>query len=106
MAALDGTESTVSDALDQLELPNQAEVLGPVPLDEPRRGPRPGAPMMSSGPAGDEVDGEQVRVRALVRVPQSERRALASSLKALSALRSARKDLAPVRIQVDPPQLG
>lgn len=84
LAAVQGVESAVMTALDDLNLPPAGEVLGPVPVDDQRGAPEP-------------------QVRALVRAPHSERRQLAAALHALAAARSARKDGESVRIQVDPP---
>ncbi len=84
LAAVEGGEAAVLAALEDLRLPPTGEVLGPVPLDAARGGP-------------------ESQVRALVRAPQAERRALAAALRAVAAARSARKDGSSVRIQVDPP---
>ena len=96
MAAVDGTEAAVTEAVQSIDLPDGAEVLGPVPLDD---GPR-------SAPAGPPGEASAPRARALFRAPQNRRRALAAALKAFAAASSARKDSEPVRIQVDPSQLG
>ena len=75
MATVTGDLGALDDVLHLLDLPEAAEVLGPVP-----------------------VDGEH---RVLLRVPWSAGDALSHSLGDLQRLRSARK-LDPVRIQVDP----
>ena len=85
MAALDGAPAALADAGEALDLPRGAALLGPVPI--------PGEP-----------EGE--RERLLVRVPRSHGRALASALVALQAGRSARKLPDPLRVQLDPHQLG
>jgi primosomal protein N' (replication factor Y) len=41
----------------------------------------------------------------LVRVPRSGSAALAGALQAAQAVRSARKDVGPVRVQLDPAEL-
>lgn len=82
LATLSGDLGAVDDVLTLLDLPEGAEVLGPVPVP----GPAPG------------------HVRAVVRVPRSQGTALSDALGELQRLRSARK-LDPVRIQVDPPTL-
>ena len=46
------------------------------------------------------------RERALVRVPRAQGRALAAALAAVAALRSARKAPDPVRVRLDPPEVG
>jgi primosomal protein N' (replication factor Y) len=85
MAALDGAPATLADAGEALDLPPGAALLGPVPA-----------------PAGPEGEWE----RLLVRVPRSQGLALASALAALQAGRSARKLPDPLRIQLDPQELG
>ena len=75
LATVTGDLGALDDVLHLLDLPEGAEVLGPVPV-------------------GDEH-------RVLLRVPRAQRAALSSALGDLQRLRSARK-LDPVRIQVDP----
>jgi primosomal protein N' (replication factor Y) len=84
MAAVDGAPKAIAEFLDELELPPSGEILGPVPLGEP-------------GP-----DGEADRERALLRVARSDGRALAAAVAAAAAVRAARKELDPVRVQRDP----
>ncbi|MDQ2790629.1 MAG: primosome assembly protein PriA, partial [Actinomycetota bacterium] len=85
MAALDGAPVTLADAVETLDLPPAAVLLGPVPVQ-------------------GESEGE--RERLLIRVPRSDGTALASALAALQAGRSARKTPDPLRVQLDPQQLG
>nr|WP_236792092.1 primosomal protein N' [Amycolatopsis sp. GM8] len=87
MASLEGTPSAVAALLAELALPPSGEILGPVPL----------------GSVDDE--GRADRERALVRVPRSDGRALASALAAAQAQRVARKEPDPVRMQLDPLEL-
>jgi primosomal protein N' (replication factor Y) len=96
MAAVSGSEEAVAGLLVQARLPDDAEVLGPVPLPvmEPGRPRRTGDP-----PVGEEW------VRALVRVPQGSGAALASALKTAHVARLTRRE-APVQIRVDPPDIG
>jgi primosomal protein N' (replication factor Y) len=75
MATVTGDPGALDDVLHLLDLPEGAEVLGPVPLDEEQR--------------------------VLLRVPWSQGTALSDALGDLQRVRSARK-LDPVRIQVDP----
>jgi primosomal protein N' (replication factor Y) (superfamily II helicase) len=91
MAAIDAAPAALKDILDELtaELP-AAEVLGPVELD----------------PAPDARAGDEVRERALVRVPRGEGRALAHALHVAQAARTARKATDPVRVRMDPPDVG
>lgn len=78
LASITGEPDAVGDALVLLELPEHAEVLGPVPTSE---------------------EGEEER--AVIRVPRASGAALSQALGDLQRVRSSRK-LAAVRIQVDP----
>ncbi|MEU9865992.1 primosomal protein N' [Streptomyces sp. NPDC047971] len=97
MAAVSGPPEAVGSFLDAAELPGDAEVLGPVPLPVVRAG----------GPRrpGDTPPGEQWE-RALVRVPPGSGAALAAALKKARAGRLARGGGEPVRVRVDPPDIG
>nr|WP_197972241.1 MULTISPECIES: primosomal protein N' [Streptomyces] len=99
MAAVSGTAEAVAEFLAMVELPTQAEVLGPVPLPvtpvAAGRSRRAGAP-----PAGEQW------VRALVRVPPGRGAALAAALKAAQAARMARGSGAAVWVRIDPPDIG
>ncbi|ARP69253.1 primosome assembly protein PriA [Streptomyces pluripotens] len=97
MAAVSGTAAAVAEYLAAVELPPDAEVLGPVPLPPtpPGRPRRPGA-----APPGEHWE------RALVRVPRGSGAALASALKTAQAARLARGSGAPVRVRIDPPDIG
>jgi primosomal protein N' (replication factor Y) (superfamily II helicase) len=92
MAAIEGAPAALHEVLDGLsvDLPG-VEVLGPVEVDAPAD-PR-GAP-------------DEMRERALVRVPRTEARALAAALHAAQAARTARKAADPVRVRMDPPDIG
>lgn len=83
VATLRGAPGALDDALTLLDLPDDADVLGPL-------APLPGA-----------ADGEE---RAVVRVPRAHGAALSAALGELQRVRSARK-LDPVRIQIDPGEL-
>nr|WP_223188361.1 primosomal protein N' [Streptomyces sp. TRM68416] len=100
MAAVSGPAESVGEFLRAVELPREAEVLGPVPLPVTATGRprRTGAP-----PVGEQWE------RALVRVPPGSGAALAAALKAAQAARMARGGAggeAAVRIRVDPPDIG
>ncbi|MET7987132.1 primosomal protein N' [Streptomyces sp. NPDC005281] len=97
MASVSGTPEALAGFLAAAELPRDAEVLGPVPLPagEPGRPRRPGGP-----PPGE--PGERV----LVRVPPGSGAALAAALKSAQAARMARGGSEPVRIRIDPPDIG
>jgi primosomal protein N' (replication factor Y) len=83
IAALSGSPAALAEFLAALRLPDDADVLGPVP--EP---PRPGQ------------EGE--RERFLVRVPRQHGVALAHALTEVQGVRSARKVSEHVRVQLDP----
>ncbi len=88
MAAVEGVPDAVAAVVEAVEaaLPD-AEVLGPVEIDAP-----PGA--------------EDLRERALLRVPRARGRALAAALHAAQAGRTARKAADPVRVRLDPAEVG
>ncbi|QGN50926.1 primosomal protein N' [Micromonospora sp. WMMD558] len=77
MASVTGPPAAVADLLAEARLPEDAEVLGPVPADDDRE-------------------------RMLVRVPRARAAALAGALHAAAGVRAARKAADPVRLQVDP----
>jgi primosomal protein N' (replication factor Y) len=87
LASLTGAPGALADARTLLDLPEHAELLGPVPLA-----------------AGTEVGEDDEEQRLVVRVPRGEGPALSAALGELQRLRSARR-LEPVRVQVDPPSL-
>nr|BFD85945.1 primosomal protein N' [Streptomyces sp. Xyl84] len=97
MAAVTGPGAAVADFLHAVELPRDAEILGPVPVpDTPAGRPRrPGAP-----PPGEHWE------RALVRVPPGSGSALAAALKAAQAARTARGSGEAVWVRIDPPDIG
>ncbi|GGQ31602.1 primosomal protein N' [Streptomyces roseolilacinus] len=97
MAAVAGRPGAVAEFLAAAGLPPDAEVLGPVPVPPaPPGGPRrPGDP-----PAGEPWE------RALVRVPPGTGAALASALKEAQAARLAKGGASPVRVRMDPPDIG
>ncbi|MFJ2935849.1 primosomal protein N' [Streptomyces sp. NPDC087219] len=97
MAAVTGPPAAVEGLLAAAGLPADAEVLGPVPLPVVR----PGGPRRP----GDPPPGEQWE-RALVRVPPGSGAALATALKQARAARMTRGGGDPVRIRVDPPDIG
>ncbi|GAB2914308.1 primosomal protein N' [Streptomyces heilongjiangensis] len=97
MAAVSGAAQALADFLGGVELPPDAEVLGPVPVPvvEPGRARRVGAP-----PPGEAWE------RALIRVPPGSGAALAAALKSAQAARMARGGGEGVRIRVDPLDIG
>jgi primosomal protein N' (replication factor Y) len=80
LASLTGAPAAVAELLTAVDLPDAAQVAGPVPVDR---------------------DTERV----LVRVERRDGAALARRLKAAAAGRSARRTAEPVRIQLDPREL-
>ncbi|MFE9609434.1 primosomal protein N' [Streptomyces sp. NPDC006012] len=97
MAALAGPVQAVAGFLAEVELPSDAEVLGPVPL--------PVTPSGRPRRAGGPPPGEQWE-RALVRVPPGSGAALATALKAAQAARMVRGGEEGVRVRIDPPDIG
>lgn len=82
MASVDGLPKAVAAFLDELALPPSGEILGPVPIGE-----------------------QSERERVLLRVVRAEGRALAVAVAATQAVRTARKEQDPVRVQLDPLEL-
>ncbi|MFI2351491.1 primosomal protein N' [Streptomyces sp. NPDC019443] len=97
MASVSGPAEAIAAFVASAELPGDAELLGPVPLraTDPGRPRRPGDP-----PVGE------VWERALLRVPPGSGAALAAALKSAQAARLARGGTEPVRIRIDPPDIG
>jgi primosomal protein N' (replication factor Y) len=93
MAAITGSSAAIADFVGSAGLPARAEILGPVPAE-----PGPVA-------NGAEPDPEP-QERALIRIPRTEGLALARALHAAQAARSARKDGAAVRVQLDPAEVA
>ncbi|MEU6126591.1 primosomal protein N', partial [Streptomyces sp. NPDC047123] len=104
MASVSGPPEALTDFLAGTELPGDAVVLGPVPV----RDAGPGATRKGGGaPAGEQAE------RVLLRVPPGSGAALAAALKAAQAARMARGAKGareaggePVRVRVDPPDIG
>ncbi|MFJ7901843.1 primosomal protein N' [Streptomyces sp. NPDC096198] len=100
MAAVSGPAEAVTGFLAGAGLPQDAEVLGPVPLP----GTDAGRPRRAGGPG----PGEHWE-RALVRVPPGSGAALAAALKTALAARMARAGTGTgetVRIRIDPLDIG
>jgi primosomal protein N' (replication factor Y) (superfamily II helicase) len=93
MAALDGAAEAVAALLDEIRLPDSAELLGPVELPSGARRP-PGTPA------------DIAVTRMLVRVRREQGLALAAELRRSVAVISARQIHEPVRVQIDPLQIG
>ncbi|MGD9484288.1 primosomal protein N' [Streptomyces sp. TRM70308] len=97
MASVSGPPEAVAAFLAAAELPPGAELLGPVelPVTEPGRPRRTGDP-----PPGERWE------RVLVRVPPGRGAPLAAALKTAQAARLTRREGPPVRILIDPADLG
>jgi primosomal protein N' (replication factor Y) len=93
MAAVTGSSAAIADFVGSAGLPARAEILGPVPAAPDRP------------PNGAEPDPEP-QERALIRIPRADGLALARALHAAQAARSARKDGAAVRVQLDPAEVA
>ena len=102
MAAVTGSASAVADFVASAGLPGPAEVLGPV---EGGYGGASSPPVIGGVTRGGDArpPGES---RALIRVPRSLGLDLAHALHAAQAQRSARKDGAVVRVQLDPAEVA
>ncbi|HET7399481.1 MAG TPA: primosomal protein N' [Intrasporangium sp.] len=87
MAQLTGSRHALAGAIEQLDLPAGAQLLGPMPLPDPGRA----------------VDGAGAADRhALVRIDLRRQAELTRALVALKATRSARKEPDVVGVRVDP----
>lgn len=99
MASLTGSPAAVADLLSLIRLPEGADVLGPVEVAPPR------AARARAGADSDAVAPERLE-RVLLRVAPGRGAALATALKAAHAARLARRQTDPVRIRIDPPDIG
>jgi primosomal protein N' (replication factor Y) len=93
IAAVDGAPEAVNALLDAADLPEAADLLGPVDL-----------PMGARRPAG--VSADVAVSRMLVRVPRNAGLELAAALRRATTVQSARHDHEPVRVQIDPLHIG
>jgi primosomal protein N' (replication factor Y) (superfamily II helicase) len=93
MAAIDGAAEAVHALLVEAQLPEDADLLGPVDL-----------PAGARRPAGTPTDVQVARM--LVRVRREQGLALAAALRRGVAVLSARQTHQPVRVQIDPLQIG
>jgi len=102
MASVTGTPAAVADFVGAASLPEQAEVLGPVPVEQGGSGGM-GPPRIGGDTGGVAPPGES---RALIRIGRPDGLALARALHAAAATRSARKDGGAVRVQLDPAEVA
>jgi primosomal protein N' (replication factor Y) len=102
MASVTGPRGALDAVLTLAKLPDDAEVLGPLP----ELG-GPAARSFAAGPGRNSDAGEPdpEAVRYLVRVPRSEGTELALALRGAQAVRTAAKEPGPVRVQLDPAAL-
>jgi primosomal protein N' (replication factor Y) len=98
MASVTGASDAVADFVGSVGLPDQAEVLGPVPADT--------FPARNAGHPQQPAEPPEPQERALIRISRREGLALARALHAAQATRSARKDGAAVRVQLDPAEVA
>ncbi|WP_245677789.1 hypothetical protein [Nocardia acidivorans] len=94
LAAIDGTTDSIAELLTEAKLPAEVEVLGPVPLPPGARKP------FSSGDSPAEVE------RMILRVDRSAGSALSRALSVAQAVRSTHKSDDPLRVQIDPVDIG
>src|SRR3954447_2945805 len=93
IAAVDGAPAAVDALLENAELPETAQLLGPVDL-----------PTGARRPPGVAADSRVSRM--LVRVPRDGGLALAAALRRATGVFSARHDQQPTRVQIDPLHIG
>jgi len=93
MAAIDGAADAVHALLDEAQLPEEADLLGPVDLPPGVRRP-PGTPA------------DVPVIRMLVRVRREQGLALAAAIRRGVGVLSARQTHQPVRVQIDPLHIG
>lgn len=103
LATAEGPRTAVEELIQLAELPADAEVFGPVPLDEQADGvdELPTGAEVSGGPADD----AEPTVRMVVRAPIRAGAALARALQRGQGVRSARKAVGHVRVRISPRQL-
>ncbi|WP_429417756.1 hypothetical protein [Nocardia sp. GAS34] len=94
LAALDGTTDSIAELLGEAQLPAGVEILGPVPLPPGARKP------FSAGDTPAEVE------RMILRTDRGQGAALSRALSAALAVRSTHRSDAPLRVQIDPIDIG
>jgi primosomal protein N' (replication factor Y) len=95
MASVTGSAASVEDLLGLLRLPEGGDVLGPVPVR--------GRPSGGSGEGGSDAEPLE---RVLLRVDPGRGAALAAALKAAQVAQLVRRSAEPVRVRIDPPDIG
>uniref|UniRef100_UPI003570CC68 primosomal protein N' n=1 Tax=Nocardia jiangxiensis TaxID=282685 RepID=UPI003570CC68 len=94
LAALDGTTDSIAELLGETQLPAGVEVLGPVPLPPGARTP------FSAGDAPTEIE------RMILRADRGQAAAMSRALTAALAVRSTHRSGDPLRVQIDPIDIG
>ncbi|MFI5775829.1 primosomal protein N' [Nocardia sp. NPDC051570] len=94
LAAIDGTADSIAELLGEAKLPPEVEILGPVALPPGARKP------FSSGDSPIEVE------RMILRATRPAGMALSRALAAAQAVRSTHRSDAPLRVQIDPIDIG
>lgn len=100
MASVDGAVGDITDFVSTIELPEGADVLGPVELPV---GARP--PAGSAGPGADRAETADIQ-RILLRINRGRGRELAAALRTAQVLRATARATGTIRVQVDPQQIG
>lgn len=95
MAAIDGPMETISQFVEEAELPEQSEILGPVDL-----------PVGIRMPAEYDTGEWGIPQRILIRSPLGPRSELGSALRRARALNSALANRTRMRVHVDPLHIG
>jgi primosomal protein N' (replication factor Y) len=95
MASVTGSAASVEDLLGLLRLPEGGDVLGPVSVR--------GRPSGGSGEGGSDAEPLE---RVLLRVAPGRGAALAAALKAAQVAQLVRRSAEPVRVRIDPPDIG
>nr|WP_216911736.1 primosomal protein N' [Nocardia noduli] len=93
LVAIDGSTEAIAELLSTAALPDHVEVLGPVPLPPFARKP-------FTGDSPVEVE------RMILRVDRREGAALSKALITAQAIRSTHRTDAPLRVQIDPVDIG
>lgn len=106
MASVTGKPAAVADLVATAALPEGTDILGPVPVPapDPGRPRRPGDSAAAARPGAPEPAEQWERV--LLRVRTGQGAELAAALKAAQIARVARKQPDPVRVRIDPPDIG
>lgn len=95
MAVIDGPVRAVESFLELVELPQNAQLLGPVDL-----------PMGVTLPGDYDENAWGPAQRYLIRTPLGPRAELGKALRVALVARAALKETAPLRVQVDPINIG